>query len=199
MRSQTRICGSFDFENKEDAIRLLIEFYRREIRGTERDTDEIQGYVSEVVDWFMNGSTRGLLMVGNVGCGKTSMLNAICKMFGALYYSNSSIYRKGFQWETAYKVAEWCGNDTERYEGFKKCEWCAIDDIGQEPAETLIYGNTIYPIRDILLYRYDHDLVTIVTTNLNPKSLTERYGIRIGDRLQEMMHVIKFKNKSYRR
>lgn len=39
---------------------------------------------------------------------------------------------------------------------------------------------------------------TLVTTNLNPSQLTERYGERIGDRLPEMFNIIKWEGQSYR-
>lgn len=80
-----------------------------------------------------------------------------------------------------------------------RTEWAAIDDIGQESAELNRYGQMLYPIRDIMLYRYEKNLLTLVTTNLNPKDLTERYGKRLGDRMQELFEIIVIKEDSYRR
>lgn len=147
----------------------------------------------------MQSNRRCLFLMGGVGCGKTTMLNAICKMIGYVYYSNISYERKGFQWETAYKVAEWAQTDRDRYENFKDCGWAAIDDIGQESTEINNYGNIIYPVRDIILHRYEHDKITIISTNLLPKDLTAKYGERVGDRLAEMSFIITFNEQSYRK
>lgn len=194
---------NFEFNDNEEAAALLLEFYRRELRRDELNTEALRAYCNEVIG-YLTGDKRFLLMRGNVGCGKTTMLNAICKMIGRLYYSNISgtgteLDRRAFQWDNAYAITEWAKNDRSRYEDFKRCEWAAIDDIGQEAAEVSNYGTIIYPVRDILLYRYENDLVTILTTNCTPKTLTEVYGQRVGDRLAEVTHVMKFNENSYRR
>ena len=194
---------NFEFNDNEEAAALLLEFYRRELRRDELNTEALRAYCDEVIG-YLTGDKRFLLMRGNVGCGKTTMLNAICRMIGVLHYSNISgtgtaLDRRAFQWENAYTITEWAKNDRSRYEDFKRCEWAAIDDIGQEAAEVSNYGTIIYPVRDILLYRYENDLVTILTTNCTPKTLTEVYGQRVGDRLAEVTHVMKFNENSYRR
>lgn len=194
-----RTIGSFDFDSREDAIELLTWYYRKEVGQQERDTMKLKEHIEQVIDWAMNPEKNCLMLQGGVGCGKTTMLNAFCKMIQKLYYSNISYERRGFQWETADMITQWAKDNAGRYEEFKVCEWAAIDDIGTEPNEITDYGNIIYPIRDILMYRYEHDLVTIISTNLTPKLLTEKYGTRIGDRLAEMMQIVKFDEESYRR
>lgn len=202
-RQPKQICN-FDFESAEDAEALLAYFYRKEMGHDELDADVLAAYIHDVIDWMMNGDRPLLLLMGQTGCGKTTMLNAICKMVGYLYYSNisgtgTSLDRRGFQWDSAYKVAEWAKNDRNRYVEFQRCEWAAIDDLGQENKGELDYGSPIYPIRDVLLYRYENKLLTIASTNFRPKDLTEFYGERVGDRLAEMAHIIKFNETSYRR
>lgn len=174
-------------------------FYREEIRKEEREPAILKEHIEQVIDWAMNTQKNCLMLFGGVGCGKTTMLNAFCRMIQQLYYSNISYERRGFQWETAQMVSNWAINDANRFEDFKSCEWAAIDDVGTEASEISNYGNIIYPIRDILMYRYEHDLVTIISTNLTPKLLTEKYGTRVGDRLAEMMQIVQFNETSYRR
>lgn len=74
----------------------------------------------------------------------------------------------------------------------------AIDDVGTEPAEVVDYGNVIEPITELLEARYARGLFTLVTTNLTGKELRQRYGVRLVDRMNEMMHVVVFKNGSFR-
>lgn len=199
LQTQNPKISSFDYDSKEDAEMLLIEYYRREMRKQEQNTDILKEHISQVIDWAMNPQKSCLMLAGGVGCGKTTMLNAFCRMTNYLYYSNISFERKGFQWETSNTIAGWVRDNKSRYEEFMQCEWAAIDDLGLEPTEVSDYGTILYPIRDILLYRYEHNLLTIVSTNYIPHELTEKYGTRIGDRLAEMMQVVLFKEKSYRR
>lgn len=197
-QSQKQICP-FDFEDRTDAIELLTLFYRKEIKGQERDADLLKEHIGQVIDWAMKTDKTCLMLYGGVGSGKTTMLSAFCRMIQQLYYSNVSYERKGFQWENAMTISNWSVNNPNRYEEFKRCEWAAIDDIGTEPSEVSSYGNILYPIKDIIMYRYENDLITIISTNLTPKLLTEKYGARIGDRLAEMMQIIRFNETSYRR
>lgn len=201
--SRKTICN-FDFEDAEDAKALLFYFYRREVGHEISNPDKVSAYVSEIIDWMMNGDKCLLMLTGDTGCGKTTMMIAVCRMVNHIYYSNISgtgtdADRRGFQWDNAYNVNNWAKDTPERYNDFKRCEWAAIDDMGQENASEMNFGSALFPVRDVLLYRYDNRLLTIVTTNMTPKQITERYGQRIGDRLAEIAHIVKFNETSYRR
>ena len=74
-----------------------------------------------------------------------------------------------------------------------------IDDLGEEETTMMDYGNRVTPVIDLLSHRYDRMLFTMVTTNLTPKEIREKYGARIADRFNEMLEVIRFKDISYRK
>ena len=74
-----------------------------------------------------------------------------------------------------------------------------IDDIGTEPASIKSWGNEISPVTELLYSRYDRQLFTIITSNLNDKELEERYGLRIADRMAEMFERLHYSNRSYRK
>jgi DNA replication protein DnaC len=61
------------------------------------------------------------------------------------------------------------------------------------------FGNVLCPIVDLLTKRYDMQLFTIITTNLTPSEIREKYGDRIADRMNEMMVKIIFNNDTYRK
>jgi DNA replication protein DnaC len=92
-------------------------------------------------------------------------------------------------------------------EVYKKTPYLGIDDMGKEPKEVLDYGNVCNPVIDLIEYRYDKQLTTFITTNLPPKSDSEKkivgidthYGVRIADRFNEMIEKIVFNDGSYRR
>lgn len=74
-----------------------------------------------------------------------------------------------------------------------------IDDLGVEPAEVLCYGNVLNPLADILTRRYELQLHTVVSTNMGPDGVAERYGDRVFDRFCEMMHSVRFqRGETYR-
>jgi len=71
-------------------------------------------------------------------------------------------------------------------------------NIGTDPREIIEYGNVLSPIIDLISYRYEHQLPTIITSNLTPQQISEVYGKRIGDRLKETTEIVPFLNGSYR-
>ena len=74
-----------------------------------------------------------------------------------------------------------------------------IDDLGTEPAEIVDYGNPIYPVVRLIEHRYESQSFTFITTNLTPSEIRKKYGDRIADRFNEMLHVIVFQDVTYRR
>ncbi len=74
-----------------------------------------------------------------------------------------------------------------------------LDDVGAEALECIHMGNRILPVTEILLSRYDRRAPTIITSNLSDAGLAQRYGARVGDRLNEVADKIAFTGASYRR
>lgn len=97
-----------------------------------------------------------------------------------------------------WKIAQLCKTNHTKYLELVQDDMLAIDDLGTEPVEVMDYGNIITPIIDLLTKRYEAQLFTIVTTNLDPKDIRKRYGDRIADRLNEMMAKIVYRNPTYR-
>ena len=97
--------------------------------------------------------------------------------------------------ETADSTANWQLKD---WRSLMDKDILAIDDLGTEPREIIEYGNVLSPIIDLISYRYEHQLPTIITSNLTPQQISEVYGKRIGDRLKETTEIVPFLNGSYR-
>jgi len=96
------------------------------------------------------------------------------------------------------KIAQFRKTDYNRFLYLTQTDLLGIDDLGTEPAEVQDYGNIMYPIKELLTMRYDAQLFTVFTTNLEPKDIRQRYDNRIADRLNEMMVKIVYNNKTYR-
>ncbi len=98
----------------------------------------------------------------------------------------------------ALQIAQLCKTNHTKYLELVQDDMLAIDDLGTEPVEVMDYGNIMTPVIDLLTKRYEAQLFTIVTTNLDPKDIRKRYGDRIADRLNEMMAKIVYRNPTYR-
>ncbi|MCF0201768.1 MAG: ATP-binding protein [Bacteroidaceae bacterium] len=168
-------------------------------RGKEfRPSAMLDGYISEVAKWITSEERCGILMCGKPGNGKSTMMYAIRSMLNACemksrFGSSIFVYTIDAKEICHYQKADYC-----HFKEICSQPILAIDDLGLEPAEVLDYGNVLNPVIDLLSYRYNEQLMTIVTTNLRPRQIREKYGDRIADRFNEMMAKIVFENETYR-
>ena len=96
-------------------------------------------------------------------------------------------------------IAKLVAINPQEFDAIRRTALLAIDDMGKEPAEVLDYGNAYNPVIELMEYRYNEQLFTIISTNLTPKQVREKYGNRIADRFNEMMNVIAFTHETYRK
>lgn len=175
------------------------------------DNSEIRHHISAVSHFLAeNDKHFGLILLGPVGGGKTTIARAMQNLVEKLGENNSeliSIDRNPYSTGTKVKIE--MIEATEVANVFKRSEnefneLCAkpilaIDDLGVEPTDIMNYGNIISPQSRLLEKRYEARLFTIITSNLAPQDITRKYGARIGDRLSEYCKIDFSNNKSYRR
>lgn len=160
-------------------------------------------HIRDVARWLINPKGKpGIMLRGLYGNGKTTLLKALKWLIEfateeTLGYND----RKTVKFMTAKEIASLCSveESRKRYRALFSEPMLAIDDFGEEPAECLIYGMPLNPMTDLLLHRYDRQLMTVVSTNLTSEEIGKKYGGRIRDRLKEMMETVNFENQSYRR
>lgn len=136
----------------------------------------------------------GIAFCGEVGNGKTTLMSAICNLTGYLFENDGLYFRK----VKATEVLDIYQNRKD-FKALYEQPLLAIDDLGCEPVEVMSYGNVLTPVVELLMSRYEMQLYTMVSTNIEPKKIGDRYGERIADRFREMLHVIPFTNKTYRK
>ena len=182
------------------------------------ESDAMALQVTDVTKHYDSGFTlddvtfdlpKGYIMglIGPNGAGKTTMLKALQNLVRRLEilkpnlspnagHSSDNYY--SFTIVNAMQIVQIRKTDYNKFCKLAKADMLGIDDIGTEPAEVQDYGNFMYPIKELLAMRYDAQLFTVFTTNLEPKEIRQRYGDRIADRLNEMMTKVVYRNLTYR-
>lgn len=145
----------------------------------------------------------GILMTGQPGGGKSSIIAAIRRIISMLEMRDPSapsteIRELCLPVFTASDIARIFTTDSEAYDRITKKYALAIDDVGTEPMELLVYGNVYSPVKELMYRRYNDSAFTIISTNLNGEEFIDKYGSRIGDRIREMFRVFRFPDKTFR-
>lgn len=161
---------------------------------------EQKGHILQMAALLTRPSTQfGMLLCGGVGNGKTTMMKAFQNLLNYLRIpiaGTSETY--GMRIESAKFLCSQVKMDSREFLHIQQVDMLGIDDLGEEEPEVVSYGNRVTPVIDLLSYRYDRRLFTMVTTNLTPAQIRTVYGDRIADRFNEMMLILPYRNPSYR-
>lgn len=191
-------------ENRE-AKNALYGYYKREVERRKNEfvmTDELKQQISEVGD-FLTTETRyyGLFLPGSIGNGKTTMLKAIRDLLIYLVENDRIRYCEGDKYPRFVTARDMTNNakDADEFRSLKATKYLILDDLCEEPAEVLSFGNYIYPFVELLEYRYEQMLPTFISSNFGAVDIEEKYhSARISDRMKEMFKIISFKEESFR-
>lgn len=148
------------------------------------------GYAHD--DNLFKNKKNGLIILGNVGSGKTHLAAAIANDFvdrgiKALFGTFQT------HLENIKSEFERTGRNRELAK-IKAVSILVIDDLGKEHksewTQSILY--------DIVNYRYEHLLPTIITTNFNDTELANYCEHAVWSRLGEMCSGIKMSGGDYR-
>lgn len=190
----------------DDFYKVIVAAYNAEVeyRGSRAVLDDENGtkYILWDISKMMTTTARkknGLMLNGLYGNGKTTTVLALK---ATLNYLRDKGYvdgdRLGVRIIDAKDLAIIAHDPKVMADvAMTKCALC-IEDMGREASEVMSYGNILSPVADIVEQRYADQLFTIITTNLTPEQIKERYGGRVADRFREMLEVITFRHASYR-
>jgi DNA replication protein DnaC len=152
------------------------------------DLDGGQDPHGRVSGWWQAGS-RVLLIRGETGTGKT---------FAAYSVGHEAV--DAGAWCAAWTAADLNaalrpGNDPAAYETAANCDLLIVDDLGREQ----ISEWTLEQLHRLTDERCRQDRRLIVTTNLKPEALIDRYDDPIMDRITDGAVVVEYTGLSRRR
>ena len=141
--------------------------------------------------------TKGILLSGPVGCGKTTLMTLMKYIAPKENKFNLKTCRdisfefikEGYEIIHRYSRGSYTQTDYKNY---------CFDDLGVEN-NLKYYGNECNVMAEIILSRYDlfisRKVKTHITTNLSASEIETMYGNRVRSRLRAMLNLIAF-NKS---
>jgi len=150
---------------------------------------------------------KGLLVSGSVGTGKTLSMKIMQKIFGGFSIVSSRHIVREFMIDSV-RVIDTYGRKSFQINAhgnpdMNKPKHICFDDILLEESHSKFYGNEQNVIAEVLLDRYDmflrSKMFTYATTNSDMSKLEITYGLRVRDRIREMMNYIPLTGKTFRK
>lgn len=181
------------------AMRAEVAFRRKELIFDEAT----RSHIEQAALWLIDAHGKpGLIMMGLCGNGKTTMMRSLARLIEYITEATVGYNRRTtVTMLSAKEIARMCASADKERKDLKELysvKALGIDDLGEEPKEVMSYGMIYTPLIDLICERYDRQLTTIITTNLSKEQLAEKYGVRVYDRIKEMLTIITFTNSSYR-
>lgn len=163
--------------------------------------------IGDIFNWCIQIEGRlalhkGLWLWGNVGTGKSTMLEIVLRFCRRVRPRGADGWPYGFRIS---RVADVCADFASKgYKGiatYIASRRQAFDEVGSETMPTSCFGTSENVVQYILQGRYDrrHEAFTHVTTNLRCEQIKDTYGARVYDRCREMFNFVEFSGATFRR
>jgi DNA replication protein DnaC len=143
---------------------------------------EVGRFIADIVSNLKRGN--GIVLVGAHGIGKTWNAAAIAR--AALRHSVKVLFVTAQDLVDSFKPdAKRFDDDTTMLEALRSRRLLVIDDLGEE-YRTANSGYAETTITNLIRYRVQHNLSTVLTTNLTAEDVETIYGPRLRSLLNEV-------------
>lgn len=167
------------------------------------DLDEVQDCIARYISymkWQTLDKLGGLCLFGSNGVGKTLIACIVAKEAYKHRYSTRRVtfvdYMSKYTlvW-SARSIEEKESAEDDLFNNYKSVEFLVLEEVGKE-----VDSKASVPIlEDLLRYREDNGLVTVICTNLSPKDIENRYGSSVSSLLRGNMTPIKIEGVDKRK
>lgn len=163
--------------------------------------EENKDIISWLKDFADNPQGRSALLLGTVGVGKTGLAVAACRDYENKEVKDKYdfiIWRKATFWpvtDLLDEIRNGYGKDWDILGDVKKVEFLCLDDLGVERHNDWVDEKVF----QIINYRYDMLLPTIITSNLTLEDMKEQFGERVVSRFVGMAKIFQVKGRDLRR
>lgn len=206
--------------SKTTEVNRLKNLFVQTAREIEPDwyvRDDLRQVINDIFLWCIMADgpynpNKGLFIWGNIGTGKSTMLEIILRFCAKVRPHTPEFGAYGFR---ITKVQDICDAFADKQDGgsaaiqtFITSRRQAFDELGSESIPTICWGNAVNVMQNVLQARYDRrrDSFTHITTNLMPMShdgqpneIVKYYGERVWDRCKEMFNFVHMPGKSFRK
>ena len=192
IKENVRSSGMGNLIEKQSFENFSLKHYDAEARKLMEKNLTV---AKEFVEGFGKGE-KNLLLIGPTGTGKTHLSTAIAKVLiekgvEVLYDSAQNIF-SAFERD---KFKSGYGPYEPEATKYTECDLLIIDDLGTE----FISQFTVSCLYNLLNTRINKARSTIISTNLSPAELSEKYEDRIYSRIVgEDSRILLFKGKDKR-
>lgn len=142
---------------------------------------KVYGAARKYIDEYQSGAKPFFIIAGSSGKGKTVLASAIATEFmkngaSAVTVSAFDFVKRAKDYHTQFAI----DNYNDLFTPMLDCDVLVIDDLGTETMLKNITREYLYTVINERWLRKKH---TVVTTNLKPEALIDRYGEAIFSRL----------------
>ncbi len=177
-------CNCF-YENMNNFAYEVLEIYKPTLFSFEENSNKTENYnlVCKIQNYTKKKCTEdftNLIFIGERGTGKTFTAQAVADYFNKNFLN--ALYINSFQLNDIYfKMYKSSFSDRLICEDIlTKSDLLVIDDLG---AENIVKGITAENLLMIISQRLTYHKPFIITTNLTPDEISQKYGERVFSRM----------------
>ncbi len=153
----------------------------------------------DIIDWMTNTRDKGLLLMGDVGRGKSVIITGIIPVLLRIKNRYTRVIHsqeltKPIPDAIVYGYGQ---RPDTNLDYLIKTPFPIIDEVGVE-SQVNDYGERSEGFNLVINASERYHRPLFITTNLTAEQLLERYGERTVDRLQHLCRIIEFKGDSLR-